>query len=268
MRVTLRGHDARYEVEGSGPRVLLVMGFGMSGEAWLPLVRRLRDRFTLARYDARGLGQSTPGRGPHHLRGLADDAAALLDHLGWDAAHVAGVSMGGMISQQLALRHRARVRSLALLATHAGPGWRLLPSRRAVELFVAANRVSGADRLAVLRELLFTDPDHPPAEFVEGALDRISEPAPLGVRLRHLRSILAHDTRYALSALHDLPALVVRPDQDILVPPRGSDVLARVLPRARLLALPDGGHGALVERADAVAAGLADFWTGLEPQDD
>ncbi|MCB9663412.1 MAG: alpha/beta fold hydrolase [Alphaproteobacteria bacterium] len=260
MRATIRGHALRYEVEGSGPPVLLVMGFGMSGEAWLPLVRRLRDRFTLCRYDARGLGDSTPGDGPHHLRGLADDAAALLDHLGWDRAHVTGVSMGGMISQHLALRHRPRVRTLGLLATHGGPGWRCLPERRAIELFVKANTRAGVDRMEVLRHLLLTDPEHPPAEFDVEQLRSVSRPAPRRVRLRHLASILRHDTLDRLRGLHDLPALVLRPDHDVLVPPRCSDALADALPLGRLHPIPDGGHGALVERADGIAEALAAFW--------
>src|SRR5690606_19973287 len=153
----------RYEVVGDGgPPVLLVMGFGMTGAAWGPVVERLSGDHRVCWYDVRGLAQSTPGRLDRHtLPDLADDAAALLDHLGRDAAHVAGISMGGMIAQHLALRHRPRVRSLTLIATHAC-GRASLPGFKALRYFVEANVTRGEARLHAMRGLLF-----PPEARVE-----------------------------------------------------------------------------------------------------
>lgn len=260
---SLRGHEARYGVVGDGPPVLLVMGFGMSGRAWKPIVDVLKDRWTLCWYDARGLGESTVGAlSDHHLPGLADDAAALLDHLGWDTAHVAGISMGGMIAQHLALRHRPRLRSLSLIATHGGGGLRATaPSLHGIRLFLRANRSTGEARLEALRAVLYADPSRVTQRFDADELARLASPSPLGVRVRHLRSILTHDARPGLRGLDDLRALVVQPGMDVLVPPRCSEVLADVLPDATLVRLPDVGHGVVVEATDRLASALDEHWT-------
>lgn len=265
----IRGARITYDVVGQGPPVLLIMGFGMSGRAWKPVLDGLADRHTLCWYDVRGLGDSTPGRpADHTFHGLADDAAALLDHLGWDRAHVAGVSMGGMISQHLALRHRGRVQSLALLATHAGGGpLRTLPSTQGIRLFLRANRAKGPARLAILEQLLF--PPEARAEMAARGFDgatllQLSTPSPLWVRLRHLRAVLTHDTRLQLAQLEGLPTLVVQPGKDLLVPPRCSEVLADHLPGARLLSFPDAGHGMLHQCAAPLNDALHAHWTSSE----
>ncbi|MCB9682071.1 MAG: alpha/beta fold hydrolase [Alphaproteobacteria bacterium] len=269
MIATLRGHTCRYVVEGqAGPPVLLIMGFGMSGIAWRPVFEAQRDAHRLCWYDVRGLGQSSSGDAADGatMASLADDAAALLDTLGWERAHVAGVSMGGMIAQHLALRHRDRVRSLALIATHAGGGpHRLLPSPRGLRLFVQANLArTPAERLEALKRVLYTDealarPDAMP--FSPDDLQAISTPSDPGVRLRHLRAILRHDTYGRLGELADLPTLVLRGDEDVLVRPAQTDRMARAIPGARLVAVPRAGHGVLSEKAAEVNAALRAHWT-------
>lgn len=248
----VRDHRCRYEVVGDGPPVLLVMGFGMTGAAWAPIVERLAPDHRVCTYDVRGLAGSTAGDLRRHtLPELADDAAALLDHLGWDAAHVAGISMGGMIAQHLALRHRARVRTLALIATHAR--FRL-PGAEAAARFVQANVTRGEARLRALRGLLYPPEcaDQVPVRFDAAALDAVSATAPAGVRLRHLASILRHDVRRELPRLAGLPTLVMRPDRDILVPPRCSDAMAAAIPGVRLVSFADGGHGLIAQHPDRV----------------
>jgi 3-oxoadipate enol-lactonase len=255
-RADVRDFSCRYEVVGeAGPPVLLVMGFGMTGAAWGPIVERLAPDHRVCWYDVRGLAESTSGRLDRHtLPDLADDAAALLDHLGWDAAHVAGISMGGMIAQHLALRHRARVRSLTLIATHAC-GRASLPGLTALRYFVEANVTRGEARLRAMRGLLF-----PPgasvdqhAGFDADVLRSITASSSTAVRLRHLAGILRHDVRRELPRLAGLPTLVLRPDRDILVPPRCSDRIAAGIPGVRLVGFADGGHGLIAQHPDRVS---------------
>lgn len=256
--VELRRHRMYYELHGEqGPPVLLVMGFGMSGVAWGPQVDDLQRDHRVAWYDNRGIGRSTAGTGgseDHTLPGLALDAIALLDHLGWESAHVVGVSMGGMIAQHLALDHRARVRSLTLIATHPG-GLRHLPGLTGVRLFLKANLSRGVARLDALADLLYP-PEHRARLRHEGwdpqRLKTIAMHTDPRVRLTHLRSIFRHDVRERLPELAGLPVLVVRPDRDVLVPPRGSDALAARIPGVRLAALANGGHGATSQEAGEV----------------
>ncbi len=108
-----------FATDGAGPPVMFIQGVGVGGRGWLPQVRDLRARFTCLSFDNRRLGASQPTGRPITVEQLADDARALMDHLGWESAHVVGHSLGGPIALDLARRDPRRIRSLSLLCTVA-----------------------------------------------------------------------------------------------------------------------------------------------------
>ena len=111
----------RYELGGSGPRLLYISGTG--GDLRLkPSVfdGPLPGRFEVLAYDQRGMGRTSKPDGPYSMAGYGDDAAGLMDALGWDDAVVIGVSFGGMVAQELVLRHPMRVKKLVLACTSPG----------------------------------------------------------------------------------------------------------------------------------------------------
>ena len=116
-----------YTIHGtSGPPVLLVMGLGMRGVVWRPQVEVLERDHRLLTFDNRGIGESDDAPGPWRIPDMAEDALRVLDAARFSSAHVVGVSMGGMIAQELALRAPRRVRSLTLIVTPppgAGGPW-------------------------------------------------------------------------------------------------------------------------------------------------
>jgi 3-oxoadipate enol-lactonase len=231
-----------------GSPVLLVMGFGVPGRAWVHQVPALSARHRVAWYDHRGSGATEAAPGRYTMAGLAEDARLLLDHLGWDRAHVVGVSMGGMVAQELALRHRARLRSLTLIATHAGGLKARLPTVRGAGLFMEANTGNRQRRMWALARLLF--PDDFLARCDRAWLDAVLEadfgrPPPLSARCSQLAAVARHDTRDRLGCLDGLRTLVVKPGRDLLVRPVQSDHLARLIPGAGLLELPNAGHGVI-----------------------
>src|SRR3954469_23446012 len=109
-----------WESMGAGPTLLLIMGLGLSGGAWWRSVPTLAKRFRVITYDNRGTGGSTALTYPYTTEAMADDALAVLESAGAEHAHVYGMSLGGMVAQQLALRHPKRVHGLVLGATQPG----------------------------------------------------------------------------------------------------------------------------------------------------
>src|SRR5690606_25776297 len=147
---------------------LLIMGFGVPGRFWKPQIKALAASHRVAWFDNPGAGNTRPRKGLLSIRAIGDQAAGLLDALGWSDAHVVGVSMGGMIAQALALGHRRRIRSLSLMATHAGGVRNLVPSTRGVSLFLRGFLGPRAGRLRALQELAF-----PPSYLAGGNIERL-----------------------------------------------------------------------------------------------
>lgn len=220
------------------------MGFAMTGAMWGPLLPHLSDRHACATYDHRGTGRSEGGPPPDRMEALAADAGRVLDQLGWDRAHVVGISMGGMIAQELALRWPERVRTLSLLVTHPG-GLAVVPPLAGLAVLAAPR-----DRGWKLERLLYPPGTVPAARTKAQLAQRIPRAAFLG----QLRAILGHDTRDRLASL-TTPTLVVKADRDILVRPTGGDALARAIPNARTAVVEGAGHG-LVASHPAEVAGL------------
>ena len=230
-----------------GPRILFVMGFGMRGDVWRPQIEGLRGEHRVAWFDHRGVGESPRGtRRVWTMKDMAEDALGVLDALGWEDAHLVGVSMGGMVAQEAALRFEPRFRSLSLIATHAGgPIHAKLPTTEGMRCFVRANTTRGPARIEALKTLLY-----PPAFAAR------FDPATLGARmaaqfgrpvaketlLGQLHAVLRHDTGSRLGAL-TLPTLIVKPSLDVLIRPASSDRLRRHIAHARLLELSEAGHG-------------------------
>jgi pimeloyl-ACP methyl ester carboxylesterase len=246
--------------------LLLVMGLGGPMTWWDPALCRLlaESGFYVIRYDNRDTGHSSRGNGrvtrgqlvqaflgrpvraPYRLDDLAEDAFGLLDHLGIDAAHVVGVSMGGMIVQTMAIRDQARVRSLVSIMSTTGRrtvGWldpRLMPmmlGRRGttVEEYVEAS-VAGAAAIG--------SPAYP--EPVESARARARETWDRGINpagvMRHMMAVLTQPNRSrALRSLR-IPATVIHGMADRMVHVSGGRATAQAIPGAQLLLIPGMGH--------------------------
>jgi pimeloyl-ACP methyl ester carboxylesterase len=265
-RATLDGIEIAYETIGdpSNPALLLVMGLGTQLIHWdLELCERFAERgFHVIRFDNRDAGHSTyvdapvPSirramagfriDAPYLLDDMADDAFGLLDHLGIEAAHVAGASMGGMIAQTMAIRRPERVLSLTSIMSTTGERrvgrpklrvWGVLlrraPSDKdaAVEYFVRVFRLIGSKGFPA-------DEDRVRALAAE-AYDRGHSPAGTG---RQLAAIMASGNRTErLRELH-VPTLVFHGRDDPLVPFRAGRATADAIPGARLIAIPGMGH--------------------------
>lgn len=260
--------DARiaYDTAGEdGTPVLLIMGFAVRGLAWRRQVPRLAERHQVIWFDNRGVGETEVRLRPMRMKRFAADAIGLLDHLGHETAHIVGISMGGMIAQHVALRHRHRVRSLSLIATHAGGLGAFLPTRIGAKLFLQAN--GGKDRAQATMQLLMS-PEHlatcDTRQLVRDLQIEFGDNMSRRGRLAQATALLRHDTRGRLHQLSGLPTLIVQPAADRLIRSEHSARLAAAIPGAKLLTVPTVGHGLLRETPDVVAEALAGHFAAVD----
>jgi pimeloyl-ACP methyl ester carboxylesterase len=120
LRARVNGVELAYELRGAGSPLVMIHGAQGDQTMFSDLANRLADRFQVLTFDQRGSGLSEKPHAAYSIALLADDTAALMDHVRFRAAHIIGVSMGGTIGQELALRHPAKVRSLILGCTTPG----------------------------------------------------------------------------------------------------------------------------------------------------
>jgi len=193
---------------------------------------------------------------------MADDAVRILDDLSWDRAHVVGVSMGGMIAQELALRSEDRCRSLTLIATHGGAPVASLPTLKGMKYFLQGLFGGSKTRIRSLPRLLY------PQEFLDSIGPdamrahlkvRMDRPPALRTVLGHLYAVWRHSTESRLSQIA-LPTLLVRPGQDILIRPSQTDRLAERIPNSRVLRFDDAGHGVTFQKAAELNAALREHF--------
>ncbi|HYR19980.1 MAG TPA: alpha/beta fold hydrolase [Myxococcales bacterium] len=255
------GHTIHYEGIGdpSAPPLLLIMGMGLSSRAWESLPARLSERFRVLVFDNRGTGRSGRRGWMYRMRDLADDAVTVLDAVQVSQANVFGISMGGMIAQELAIRHPYRVRRLALGATFASWLRGDKPSLRTafdlLLLILQRQRVPAErlGRLLVSREFHKANPTR--------ALEWIARSGRAEVRCAaaQVAAILGHATLRRLEQIR-APTLVITGDADRLVPPRNSEVLAAGIPDARLRVLRGAGHVFPLEREEETVRALTEHF--------
>jgi 3-oxoadipate enol-lactonase len=245
-----------YERSGEGEPLLLIMGMSGTHLTWgEPFLAALRRDFEVVIYDHRGMGRSSRIEADFSITDLADDAAALLDVLEWPSAHVVGISMGGMVAQELTLRHPDRVRTLTLGCTYAGgEGSALTAPDVGTRLFQA---MSSGDRERALRvgwevnvSRRFGADDDQYAEFRRRALE---VPANLPTIMRQLQAIQVHDTSARLEGIQ-APTLVVHGTDDEMLPVANAEAIARRIPGARLEVLDGIGHLFFWEEPERSAA--------------
>ncbi len=255
----IRDTRIHYETLGErGPPILLIMGLRSRGIAWHDVAERLSERHRVCWWDHRGIGESDPLDGPTSMGEMAADAAGMIEHLGWDTAHVAGVSMGGMVAQHVALNHGERVRSLSLVVTSAKapPVRDFAPSTLGIYLRTMAG--PRRKRLAALARLLHSAM-HLQRLDIDAVMERLArafghdQP---GTMRRQVAAIRGHDCRERLDELSELPTLVVGAGRDRLVSIRHSEYLHARLPRSRLVRVETSGHAVIGEEPDIVSSAI------------
>jgi pimeloyl-ACP methyl ester carboxylesterase len=249
-----------YERSGTGPPLLLIMGMAGSRLTWGdPFLERLRPDFDTIVYNHRGIGASSRVEQPFTIGELADDAAGLLDSLELESVHVIGISMGGMVAQELALAHPERLRSLVLGCTYSGgPG----SSRTSEAVWQGmADAMASGDRERAVRTAWEANVS---ARFAQDAdayarfgANARRMPVAVAVIMAQAQAILGHDTSARLAQLRP-PTLVVHGTEDQMVPVSNAHMVAGLIPGSRLEILEGVGHLFFWEQPEHSAALVRD----------
>jgi len=242
----------------SGPPVLLIQGLGADKNLWNLQCLALAPRYRTIALDNRGAGRSDKPYGAYSLEQMADDAAAVLDHAGVESAHVIGASMGGAISQIMALRHPTRVRSLTLACTAC----RHHPWRK--ELLaewadIAQTDGMGAMTAAAARWVIGPRSFRRLAPAI-GWLGPLGLSRPAHAFAGQVAAILSIDDELADElAKITAPTLVIVGNQDILTPRGDSEEIAERIPTAELVVISGAAHGFMIEHATTFNRIMLDF---------
>ncbi len=250
-----------YVVEGEGPPLLMIMGFGGQHHSWgEPTCRLLARHFRTIRFDNRGTGLSDKPEVEYSIAMMADDAAGLLRSLSIGKAHVYGVSMGGMIAQELALRHPDLVAGLVLGCTT--PGWAhgVAPEPHIIQMMMPEPGLSREEQVRKSWPALctprFLEEGH---DFLEEMLRLgLQNPTPIETLNRQAAAIQRFDTYDRLDRIR-APTLIVHGDQDVLVPTRNAYILHERIPGSRLAIIEGAGHVYFWEKPAEAARLVIEF---------
>jgi 3-oxoadipate enol-lactonase len=260
----INGITMYYEEQGQGEPLLLIMGLGMHSLAWIMQTAAMAQKFRTIVFDNRGAGRTSAPPGPYTIRQMADDTRGLLDHLGIEKAHIVGVSMGGMIAQELAINYPERVGRLVLMSSLAKQ-----PDGQVADWWLGFGewaREQGADPrqfLTYTLPWLFTANLLGNTAMVSAAVNQSAmDPYPISTEgfKGQAAAARAHDTVERLAQIKS-PTLVLVGKEDVLTPVAYSQVLAERIPGARLQILEHGGHGMTLEYAADVNNALLAFLT-------
>lgn len=252
-----------YRVLGEGPRtLLLVMGLGGRGADWgTEVPAALAEDRRVVLFDNRGTGRSTKPSSSWTMEDMARDAVAVLDAVGAERADVMGISMGGMVSQVLALEHADRVDRTVLLSTYTG-GPKVVPPTPEVSAVFTPPRGMPRDEIVRSRVALITAPgfaERFPDKLEELVRIATDEPTPTPTFAAQLQAVLGCDHADRLATLRG-PVLIVHGDADPLIPFENARMLHEKLPQARLEVLPGAGHLPMWECPDALLGVVRPFF--------
>jgi len=252
-----QGAKIYWDEEGQGEPVLLIMGLAYPSQMWYRTRPLLASRYRTLALDNRGIGRSDVPPGPYPIALMASDAVAVLDAADIESAHVFGVSMGGMVAQEFALQHPARVRSLILGCTAAGGPTAVRAESEAIQVLMKREKMT-PEQAAEASVPFIYDPTTTRERIVEDlATRRPWFPSPQGYAAQ-LQGVLGWE---AYSRLNQIvaPTLVIHGESDRLIPPGNATLIAERIPGAKLVMISRASHLFFTDQEEVANRAIMEF---------
>ena len=264
----VNGIEIAYDVRGSGPPLVLVMGYRLSSLAWpLDFIEALAERFTVVLFDNRGTGTSGKPTFGYEISNMARDVAGLLDHLKIARANILGYSMGGAIAQDFVRQFPDRVLGLVLCATMCGGPRAVYAPPPVVRVMRELDGLKPEEIARRIWEVTYSPgylDNH--RKLAEEQMRReIAAPTPLHAADLQFQAFAEFDCSKALPNIK-APTLVLTGDLDRLVSPQNSKFIASHIPGARLIVIPGCGHRMMWEATDECIGFVTEFLTGVSEE--
>jgi pimeloyl-ACP methyl ester carboxylesterase len=256
----INGVELAYELRGTGTPLVMIHGGQGDQTMFADLAASFASHFRVLTFDQRGSGLSEKPDMDYSIALLADDTAALMDHSGFSEAHIIGVSMGGTIAQELALRHALKVRSLVLGCTTPGGPKAIRIAGSAFATAYSTQPMSAEERGRALAEAAFTEgyiERHPEiiSAMIEARRQRPLDPVALDHRIKAVLKHNAYDRLHKISC----PTLVITGKDDALISWENSQILADRISGAKLVVLESAGHCFWLEQPQQASEAILRF---------
>ena len=258
------GAKLYWEDGGEGEPLLLIQGLGFSCALWYRILPALEARHRVIRYDARGIGRSDIPEEQWDIATMAADAMAVLDAAGETSAHVLGISLGGIVAQEVALTSQDRVRSLILASTHPAGTEAVWPDAEVMTML--QSRTSLPREEAIRAGLPYGYADTTNKDWIEEDVRiRLEIPTHDAGYTGQLMAGLGYEGTAPRLPQVKVPTLVIHGDGDRMIPVANAGILADALPDARTVILPGVGHVIFTDAPDAVTDAVLEFIAGVTP---
>ncbi|TFF87789.1 MAG: alpha/beta hydrolase [Promethearchaeota archaeon] len=260
--VESNGLKLYYEIRGEGDPLVMIMGLSANIDWWTPeFLDALSKKFKVVIFDNRDAGRSDKSKEDYTLKILADDTVGLMDALDIKKTYLLGVSMGGMIAQEVALNYPERIKKLILCSTNCGNPKSKLPSQEVMGLLTQEREgITKEEIVEITIPLLFTE------SFIESNREEVEEAkenmliAPINPEAyqRQISAILKFNSGRRLKKL-SVPTLVIHGKKDILVPPENAEILTKLIPESEMKLCDESAHAIFSHEPKIVTRAILDF---------